>query len=112
MKKDKKRGNVVYSTNKDYHYQSASSENEATLPPPQQHLRIFLDRFGGGKTVSRISGFVGKTEDLESLAKTLKQKCGTGGNAKNGEILIQGDKRDQLLRLLSESGYKVKKAGG
>jgi translation initiation factor 1 len=112
MKKDGKRFNVVYSTNKDYHYQNKAAKVQATLPPSQQQLKIFLDRLGGGKFVSRITGFIGKEEDLDSLAKTLKQKCGTGGNAKNGEVLIQGDKREQLMRILGEMGFKVKKAGG
>ena len=111
-KKDKNRVNVVYSTNPNFSYEEEQQAASDTLPPNQQNLKIFLDRIGGGKTVSRISGFVGTDHDLNDLAKTLKQKCGVGGNAKDGEILIQGDNRDKLLDILHKMGYKAKKAGG
>jgi translation initiation factor 1 len=112
MKKDKNRVNIVYSTNPDYKYEANAHGEEKTLPPSKQQLKIFLDRMGGGKMVSRISGFIGTNNDLEALGKEMKQKCGVGGNVKHYEILIQGDKRDRLLQLLTEKGYNVKKAGG
>lgn len=111
-KKDKNRVNVVYSTNPDFHYENDDQESAATLPPQQQNLKIFLDRIGGGKVVSRVSGFVGTEPDLAELGKMLKQKCGVGGNTKDGQILIQGDNRDKLLDILGKAGYKAKKAGG
>ena len=111
-KKDKQRVNVVYSTNPDYRYERQEQEDASTLPPAQQQLKIYLDRLGGGKMVSRITGFVGTTADLEALAKNLKQKCGVGGNTKDGDILIQGDNREKLIGILAKDGYKVKKAGG
>lgn len=111
-KKDKNRINVVYSTNPNFSYENEAEESQTTLPPQQQNLKLFLDRIGGGKMVTRISGFIGTEEDLNDLAKTLKQKCGVGGNAKNGEILIQGDNRDKLLDILTKANYKAKKAGG
>jgi translation initiation factor 1 len=111
-KKDKNRINVVYSTNPDFQFESSNNDEAETLLPAQQNLRVFLDRLGGGKLLSRVNGFVGKKEDLESLTKMLKQKCGVGGNAKDGEILIQGDNRYKIVALLSKEGYRVKKAGG
>lgn len=111
-KKEKNRVNVVYSTNPSFNYESNDNDAQVTLPPQQQNLKLFLDRIGGGKMVTRISGFIGTEDDLNELAKTLKQKCGVGGNSKDGNILIQGDNRDKLLDLLAKANYKAKKAGG
>ncbi|MGV8879944.1 MAG: translation initiation factor [Sphingobacteriaceae bacterium] len=110
-KKNKSCFGIMYSTDPDFHFQTTDDELD-TLPKKQQHLKIYLDRRGGGKVLSRISNFIGKTEDLESLGRTLKSKCGVGGSAKEGEILIQGDFREKLLALLLADGYQVKKAGG
>lgn len=112
-KKNKHLSGVVYSTNPDFQYQENRPAGPATLPPSQQDLRVLLDRKQrGGKTVTLISGFIGTEADLEQLGKELKSKCGVGGSAKDGEIMIQGDHRERVMKLLSEKGYRAKKAGG
>lgn len=110
--KNKKRDGIVYSTDADFEYQSFSGEDGTTLPNQQQQLKIFLDRKGGGKLVSRIHGFIGTDDDLEKLGSALKKHCGGGGAIKDGEILIQGDHRDKINIWLTKEGYKSKKAGG
>ncbi|HEY1871102.1 MAG TPA: translation initiation factor [Chitinophagaceae bacterium] len=103
-KKPDARG-FVYSTNPNFHFEGKNG-NVETLPASQQKLKIRLDtKHRAGKAVTLIEGFIGKEEDLESLGKKLKTFCGTGGSAKDREIIIQGDQRDKILQYLKSNGY-------
>ncbi|MEQ9424774.1 MAG: translation initiation factor [Cyclobacteriaceae bacterium] len=109
----KNRDGIVFSTADDFEYQSSDDDEEDTLKPALQNLYVQLDKKQrGGKKVTLITGYKGKEVDLRELGKTLKSKCGVGGSAKNGEILIQGDHRDKVMSLLQNMGYGVKRIGG
>lgn len=97
----------VYSTDPNFGFQHEEEQAAETLPPQQQKLKIRLDtKQRGGKAVTLVEGFVGTDEDLQTLGKSLKNFCGTGGAAKDGEILVQGDQRDKMLQWLLKAGYK------
>ena len=114
MKADKsQRQGVVYSTDPEFAYRTPDPAAAPVLPPRQQQLRVQLDKKQrGGKQVTLVTGYVGPEAGLQALAKLLKTKCGVGGNAKDGEVLVQGDFRDKVLAVLLKEGYQAKKAGG
>ena len=95
----------VYSTDPNFRFEE-DNENSETLSPAQQKLKIKLDtKHRAGKAVTLIGGFIGRDGDLQDLGKKLKTVCGTGGSAKDGEIIIQGDQRDKVLQWLKKNGY-------
>lgn len=109
----KSRLNVVYSTNPDFAYETEQEEETATLPANQQKLRVQLDRKNrGGKVVTLVTGFVGSDDDLKELGRLLKSKCGVGGSAKDGEIIVQGDFKQKVVELLKKEGYTQTKPVG
>lgn len=109
----KDRLNMVYSTNPDFRYETPDEEEASTLPPSQQKLRVQLDRKNrGGKVVTLVTGFTGSDDDLKELGRLLKSKCGVGGTAKDGEIIVQGDFKQKVLDLLKQAGYTQTKPVG
>lgn len=106
----KQRLGVVFSTNPDFNYATEEEPEDETLPKQQQRLRVSMERAGrGGKTVTLVRGFVGTDADLQALGRTLKQRCGVGGSAKDGEIIVQGDFRQRIVELLKSDGYSQTK---
>ena len=109
----KDRLGVVFSTNNDFDYTHEQEEEQETLPPKQQILKVSLDRKKRkGKSVTLIANFIGSSDNLKSLGKLLKTKCGVGGSVKDGEILIQGDFREKIIEILQKENYKTKRVGG
>ena len=110
----KDRLNVVYSTNPDFGYEMDNDEEQVTLDKDEQNPRVSIDKNNrGGKAVTLITGFVGTDNDLKELGKLLKSKCGVGGSAKDGEIMVQGDFKTKIIDLLIKEGYtKTKGIGG
>jgi translation initiation factor 1 len=114
MSKRKKQDNLgfVYSTDDNFEFDY--SENEEHTPEPQeQRLRVSHDRKGRkGKTVTLVQGFKGSDEDAKALTKSIKNKCGVGGSFKDGEIVIQGEKKEQVVEILKKMGYRNTKTSG
>ncbi len=106
----KKRLGVVFSTASDYDYKTDAEEEAQTLEAKVQKLRVRIEKNGrGGKTVTIVSGFVGSEDDLKELGKVLKSKCGVGGSAKDGEVLVQGDFKQRVIEILRAMGYSQTK---
>ena len=106
-----KRDGIMYSTNPDFEYEEDTQEQD-TLPINEQKLYVSIDRKQRkGKSVTLIENFIGSVDDMKDLSKKIKNHCGSGGTAKDGEILIQGDFKEKVSIFLEKEGYKVKKKG-
>ena len=91
--------------------QEETFNSEADFSP--QHLEAHFSKKGrAGKIVTLIKGFKGERKELISLAKILKQTLNVGGTVKNGQIVIQGNLRNQIVDKLNEMGHHVKSIGG
>ena len=110
-KNKKNRKGVMYSTNPNFDFEY-ENEKMYTLSNNQQNLKVCIDKHRAGKIAIIIKDFIGTADDLKALGKILKAKCGVGGSAKNGEIIIQGDLRDKVMDILAKEGYNYKRFGG
>ncbi len=113
-KKRNRHDGIVFSTRENFDpFEDDFEDEEETLPPQQQNLKISLDKKQRkGKKVTLVTGFVGTQDDLKELGKILKSKCGVGGSVKDGEIIIQGDFKEKVKAILEAMGYKCKISGG
>jgi len=112
-KNKKRRTGIVFSTNPDHNYEYESNQEEETMAKSDQKLRVMIDRKKRrGKEVTLVVGYAGNPQDLKELGKMLKSKCGVGGSVKDGEIIIQGNQKDKVVKLLLEKGYSQTKASG
>ena len=110
-KRKKNKIGVMYSTNPNYDFEF--EQEEETLTPENQYLEVWIDKkHRGGKVATLVKGFIGSEADLKGLGKLLKSKCGVGGSAKDGEIIIQGNMREKVMEILEKEGYNYKKVGG
>ena len=101
---------LVYSTDPNFKIEEEITDNEETILPAQQKLKVRVDKkHRAGKMVTLVEGFIGKEADREEIGKKLKTFCGTGGSVKNGEIIVQGDNRDKVLQWLLKNGYTAAK---
>lgn len=105
-------GGLVYSTNPDFLQEQESGVDQEPQVSGKQDLRIHLLRLKGNKVATVVRGHNGTDEEIETLGKLLKQKCGAGGSSKEGEIIIQGDHRQSVMAALQKEGHRCKLAGG
>ena len=97
----------------DLRKKAGNASNGASLPPQQQTVYLHRESSGrGGKAVTLVKHLALSADDLKTLAKKLKQECGTGGTIKDSVIEIQGEHREKIAEVLRKMGYKVKIAGG
>ena len=110
-KRKKNKIGVMYSTNPKYDFEF--EQEEETLNAENQYLEVWIDKkHRGGKVATLVKGFIGSEADLKALGKLLKSKCGVGGSAKDGEIIIQGNMREKVMEILEKEGYNYKRVGG
>mgnify|MGYP006134198659 FL=1 len=88
----------------------AKEEDTTNLPANAQKLTVRKEKKGrGGKTVTVVEGYKGNPQTLETLCKKVKQQCGVGGSVDRKTFIIQGDKADQVVKILIKEGYNAKK---
>lgn len=100
--------NIIYSTKPDFFHKFRDDED---ADPEQEayQLIVHVDKKNRShKAVTIIDGYLGSEKGLKEIEKMLKSKCGVGGSSKDGQIIIQGEHAEKVIRLLHETGYKAK----
>ncbi len=96
---------IVYSTDPNFRVEEEPVPQESP-ENRQQRLKVRLDtKQRAGKAVTLVEGFIGPDAELEELGRRLKTHCGTGGSAKDGSIIIQGDQREKITAWLISKGF-------
>lgn len=108
----KEKNRVIFSTNPDFEFSDEENETVKSIKPNDQNLRIWLEKRPGNKVVSIIKNFIGTTQELKQLEKSIKKQCGVGGSIKGDDIIIQTKDRQKLLQRLNKMGYFAKLSGG
>jgi translation initiation factor 1 len=108
----KSNSQIVFSTDPDVSLTNQQDEKADTVNPELQKLRIWLEKRPGGKYVSIVKGFIGPLNELKNLERIIKSNCHCGGSIKNNEIILQGDQREKVLKILKSLNYSVKLSGG
>mgnify|MGYP001460786346 FL=1 len=110
----KKYQNIVYSTDDNFNEETLKGKKDVEdYPEPEfQNLKLHIQRLPGNRITTIVKGFKGSESMYKELSKYLKKTCGVGGSIKEKNILIQGNHRDKIMKLLIERGFKVKVSGG
>ena len=108
----KKQKNIVYSTDENFSIENDNSESIEEIPNDKQNLKCILKRLPGNRILTLITGMRGDDHLLIKISKELKRACGVGGSVKDKQILIQGNHREKVMKILIERGFKVKASGG
>ena len=110
----KKYQNIVYSTDDNFKEETIKEKKDVGYYPEPKHqnLKLHLQRLPGNRITTIVKGFKGNDRMYKELSKYLKKTCGVGGSIKENNILIQGNHRDKIMKLLIERGFKAKASGG
>lgn len=102
--------NALYEGDPEFETLKTEQPDSEAKTISKQQLRIELDKKGrNGKQATLITGFQGTEAEIKEFARKLKTTCGVGGSTRDGEILIQGDVRQKLAKILEGEGHKIKR---
>lgn len=95
----------------DHTVEDISKENDDTIWMQDDPILCKYEK-RKGKPVTVLEGYTGANDDFKALAKEIKTTLSVGGSYKDDKIIIQGDYRDKIMKLLTDKGFTVKRVGG